>query len=166
MTVAAIQALLAPLVAPGPLILADQNGPRPGKPFAALAVRSMPGHPMTYEREPNADGVAELVQHRQVVVELQTFGNGAFEFAETVALKLLFPSNVMRAEALGLGVSRINNVLRVPELLNQSQYEERGVLEFTVYDSLSGLDNVGLIENVEIDCQGHQYLVSKPQGQE
>jgi hypothetical protein len=161
MSIAAIQSLLAPLVAPGPLILADQNGPRPAKPFAALAVRSTPGQPMTYQYDPDETGSAEIVQHREVVVELQTFGANAFEFAQMVGLKLLFPSHVMRAEALGLGVSRINNVLRVPELLNQSQYEERGVLEFTIYDSLAGNDDVGLIENVNLECFEHTHLISK-----
>lgn len=159
MSIAALQTLIAPLVAPGVLIFADQNGPRPEKPFATLSVRGTPSPAYAYEAKPDIDGIAEISQHAEYTVEVQCFGNGAFNLARMVGLKLLFPSNVMRAELLGLGVSRIINVSRVPELLNQSQYEERGVLEFTVYDALVSSDDVGRIESVEIGCFDHSHII-------
>lgn len=161
MSVANIMALVAPLVAPGGLILAQQNGNRPPKPYATLDIRTtLPARP--YQREPNTAGITELVQQLYRNCELQFFGVNALATAELTGLRLRFPSVSSRAEVLGIGVARVANALRVPELLNQSQYEERAVLEFSVYDAIVASDDVGLIEGVEIECFDHTHLVSKP----
>lgn len=161
MSVANLITLLAPLVSPGLLILAEQNGPRPPKPYATLSVRNVrPAPPV--KREVNDAGVIELVQVKYLTCELQTFGAGAMETAELAGLRMRFPTTAMRAEALGLGISRINNALDVPELLNQSQFEERAILEFTVYDALAAGDDVGVIESVEFECFDHVHTVSTP----
>lgn len=157
-TVAALQALLAPLVAPGPLILAEQNGPRPGKPFSAVAVRqSRPFGPMV--EQVDESGFVRVTQYLHVVTELQCFGLGGFALSQMAGLRLVMPSHIQRADALGLSVARINQAMRVPELLAENQYEERGILEFIAYASISANDEVGLIEQVEIECFGHTHTI-------
>lgn len=160
MSLANIMALVAPLVAPGSLILAQQNGNRPPKPYATLDIRTtLPARP--YQREPDTAGVTELVQQLYRTCELQFYGVDALARAEIAGLSLRFPTVTARAESLGLGVSRVANALRVPELLNQSQYEERAVLEFSVYDAIVASDDVGLIEGVEFECFDHTHTVTK-----
>lgn len=157
-TATALQALLAPLVTPGPLIMADQNGPRPGKPFAALSLRSTrPFGPIVEQVDEN--GFVRVTQYLHVNTELQCFGLGGYARSQMVGLRLMMPSNVQRADSLGLAISRVNQALRVPELLNENQYEERGILEFVAYASISADDEVGLIEQVEIECFGHTHTV-------
>lgn len=161
MSVAALQALIAPLVAPGLLILADQNGPRPDKRYATLSVRSTA--PITVVKRPvDANGVIEVVQPQQMVVEVQWFGQGSFQSAQEAGVKLRFPSVVDRAEVLGVSIIDIRSVTRVPELLNQSQYEERAILEFLAYDTIALGDDVGLIEHVELDCFSHTHVIDTP----
>ena len=169
MSVAALQALLAPIFAPGPVILADQNGSRPAKPYATLAVTGADtSGGSTIELPVNAAGIVAISEHQRLNVEVQCFGVGSFALAQAAGLRLRFPSHVLRAEQLNIGVSLVRRALRVPELLNQSQYEERGILEFTAYMVLAGTDDVGLIEHTVIVCQGpaptatHPHVISSP----
>jgi hypothetical protein len=162
MSVANLHALLAPIVAPGPLIFADQNGTRPAKPFSTLSVRS--STPITVVRhKPDTVGIETLDQLLRRTVEVQFFGAGSEEKAEAVALKLRYHTHVLRAETLGLGVSTIRSVTGLAELLNSSQFEERAILEFTVNDNVAGDDDVGLIEHVEIAGDGYcQQTIDSP----
>lgn len=159
--VTALQALLTPIVAPAMLILADQNGPRPAKPYATLSVRSTALDP-PIELPVDENGMAQMVSYVRVIAELQYYGNGAFQSAQTAGLKLRFRSSVSLAETLGVSVNNIRTVLRVPELLNESQYEERGLMEFAASAYLIGTDDVGLIEHAEIYCWDHTHVVSDP----
>lgn len=149
MSLANIQEFISPLVN-GPLILADQNGPKPAKPFATLSVRSaVPFRPIRLI--PDENGSQANIQGMYLSIEIQSFGVTAFSDAHLTALKLRFETNSMRAESLGLGVSRITNITRVPELLSQSQFEERAIVEVTMYDALIAQDDVGLIESAIVE---------------
>ena len=161
MSISAFISLLAPLLAPHNLIMSEQNGTRPAKPFATVSVRSIRPARAT-ESVPDGVGEIDIWEHRANTVEIQVFGDNASDIASLLALKLRYPSTADRAESLNIGISNITSVLRVPELLNTSQFEERAILEFTAYDLLLGSDNVGLIENVELDCFEHTHIISSP----
>ncbi len=131
------------------LIITDQNGPRPIKPYATLGVRAISEQPIN-EFGLNSNGTINLAKLQRLTVEVEYYGVGAYGKAQTLGLKLNAPSQVLRADEFGLSVSQIRSVTRVPELLNQSQYEERAILEFTVYIMVEGDDQVGLIEHAII----------------
>lgn len=159
--VTALQALLTPIVAPSSLILAEQNGPRPPKPYATLSVRSTALDP-PIELPVDENGIAQMVAYMRVIAELQYYGLGAFQSAQIAGLKLRFRSSVALAETLGVSVNNIRTVLRVPELLNETQYEERGLMEFAASAFVTATDDVGLIEHAEIVCFDHTHLISDP----
>ncbi len=143
-----LQEFLQPIVGQE-LIFSNQNGPRPAKPYATLAVRSISEQPII-EHDLNGDGIVSLAKLQRMIVEVEYFGFGAFSKAQILGLKLQSPRNVDRGQEFGISVSELRGVTRVPELLNQSQYEERGILEFTAYIMVEGDDDVGLIEHAII----------------
>lgn len=149
MSLASLFALLQPVIGPGSLIMADQNGPRPPKPYCTLRVRQGVSAPAV-QLEANSAGIADFIQTVTRTVEVEAFGRDALQRAEMLAARLRTPSTTSRAVILGLGVSRINNAQNVPELMDQSIFEERAILEFTVYDSVVVSDDVGLIESTII----------------
>jgi hypothetical protein len=158
MSVAAFISLVSSLVAPNKLILSDQNGTRPAKPYATISVRTVtPARPQ--QSIPDATGAIDISQQQLNNIEIQFFGDNSVELANNLSLKLRFPSTSVLADTLNVGIGRVNQVLRVPELLNASQFEERAILEFTAYDVLSGIDQTDLIEKVEIECFDHVHLV-------
>lgn len=161
MSIESFLSMISPLIAPQKLILSEQNGTRPAKPFATMTVRTvLPSR--AEEHEVDESGDVLMSQQQLNAIEVQFYGDHAFEYASQLGLKLRYPTTQWLAESLNIGVARVNRALRVPELLNTSQFEERAILEFTAYDVLSGTDNVGLIESAEIDCFGHSHIVSKP----
>lgn len=162
MSAAALMQLLAPLVEPGLLIFSDQNAPRPSKPFSTLSVRSLA--PITIIKDPVDEfGDSRITQFQQMVAEVQFYGSNSFDSAQRTGLYLRTPSVVDEAERLGVSISVVRSVTRVPELLSNSQFEERSILEFTVYSNLSITDNVGLIESVDLECFDHQHTINAPE---
>lgn len=158
---AALQALLAPIVAPGALIFSDQNGPRPPKPYATISVTNTT--PISVVKvKPDVLGRMTLHQLQVRTVQVIFFGPDADERAEAASLKLHFPTHVQRAEVLGIGVLSVQSTEMAPELLNNSQFEDRAVLEFTVNEILTIDDDVGLIEYVDFECFDHSHIVSSP----
>ncbi len=143
-----LQEFLQPIVGQE-LIFSDQNGPRPSKPYATLLVRSIFEQNIIHHHL-NANGIVSLAKLQRMIIEVQYFGLGAYSKAQILGLKLQSPSNVDRGDVFGISVSQIRGVTRVPELLNQSQYEERAILEFTAYIMVEGDDDVGLIEHAVI----------------
>lgn len=150
MSKANLYSLLAPLSPTvGGLIWADQNGPRPEKPYATVAVRSFDPFPVV-KQTVDVDGIENVSQLVRLAVEWQFIGLNALDMAKAAQLKLRTDTQANRAEVLNLGVSAVNSGTAVPTVLNTTQIEERAIVELIVYDSEFVLDDVGLIENVEI----------------
>src|SRR5690349_21639534 len=161
MSVAAFIALVAPLLAPNKLILSNQNGTRPPKPYATISVRSIrPARPQ--DTALDDAGITQIDQHQLNTIEIEIFGDNAVILANALAAKLRYTSTQYEADRLNVGIVRIDQVLRVPELLNTSQFEERAILEFTAYDVLLGNDDVGLIEHAVIEATDRTITVDKP----
>lgn len=160
--------LLAPVMAdlgipPASLVMADQNAPRPAKPYATLDVTDAGAAPWLIELEPDEAGNARFVEHRLANVEVQFYGQGAQERAGALGMRLRLPSNVNRAVALGIGVGTVRGATGISVLLNETQRETRGLLEFTAHVAAELTDNIGLIERVVLDCPpGHQHVIDAP----
>jgi hypothetical protein len=144
--------LLAPIVAPAPLIHADQNGPRPPKPYATLDITSTGAAPWLVEHAPGVDGVSTFTEHRTANVEVQFYGDGAQARAAALGLRLRLPTQVDRATALGIGIGTVRGASSLAVLMNETQYESRSVVEFTAHVTASAEDTVsGAIDDIEIE---------------
>lgn len=163
----ALQRLLAPILAPIPVILSRQNAPRPAKPYAALDVQDNGAAAWLVEGPSDANGNAVFTEHRRVSAEVQLFGQGAMDRGSDLGMRLRLPRHVDRAIALGVSVARVHGSTNATLLLNEDQYEERGIFEFTAYHAARITDDLGLIEHADLDCSGpdgtdHQHLIDAP----
>ena len=140
---------LAPLLAPVPLIRANQDGPAPKRPYGTYAIRTAadPRHPVT--TAPDAGGNVTLRAHRAVSAEVQIYGPGSEAAADRLQLALKAETVAQSAERLGLALATVRAAQHVPALLDGQRWEERGIVEFTGYVLAEIADNLGLIERVE-----------------
>lgn len=143
---------LAPLLAPVPLIRANQDGPAPKRPYGTYAIRraSDPRHAVT--AGPDADGNAVLRAHRELGVEVQIYGPGSEAKADRLQLVLKAETVAQSAERLGLSLATVQAAQHVPALLDDQRWEERGIVEFAVYVLAEIADTPGLIERVETEA--------------
>lgn len=145
-------ALLEPIVNPLQLVDADDNGSKPSKPFWELRVRGR--RTLTRAKsEPDADGIVTHTATTVYDLEMTCHGLDAFTRATAAEMALHFSSTTDRACLLNLGIGQINNVMQVPILLNRSQYEEAGMIDFAVYERAEARDDEGLIEHAVITGQ-------------
>lgn len=164
----ALQRLLAPILAPVPVVFADQNAEPPPKPYATLSVENLGSSGGYLTEGPlRPDGTAVFREHRTVNAEVQIYGRGAAARAAELGMRLRLPRHANRAADLGLGIAVVRGAMDVPALVNVTQYEERGVLEFTAHHVAELADDLGLIERAELHCPdgdggAHTHLVETP----
>lgn len=153
---------------PWQVVWANQNGPRPAKPYFRLQVRGRTGS-MPAIGALNDQGHAPISEHVTLRVDLECFGLQAFEKVSAAASRLRYPSVTNLADALKIGVGTVGQVRDLTALMSGSQYEERAMLEFTAHIGSLAYDNLGLIEHVVFECPGyteddtgHAHTVSAP----
>lgn len=164
---------LAPLLAPVPLIRANQDGPSPKRPFATYRVARAtdPRHAVT--TTPDDDGNNLVRSHRTLGVEVQIYGAGSEAASDRLALALRAETVAQAAERLGFALATVAAAQHVPALLDNARWEERGVVEFTGYALAEIADTPGLIERAEVtqsdpegvpvpSGSGHAVTVSGP----
>lgn len=153
---------LSPYCTPGRLIYRDQNANRPDKPYSTLAVRTtLPAG--IHVREIDSEGMVTVISPVTRTIEVERYGAGAYDRLETIAATIRGPSAVDAATPFGLTIS-VDVVRNIPMLLNNSQYEERAILEATVMDNIITQEELGLIETVELHCQDHIHLLDVKYG--
>lgn len=132
------------------LIHAYQNVERVQKPYASIRIDTsqVPNHEIFFP--PKETGYQDYGNYRKATIEIQVYGKNAGVGARRFALALKSYSNVERATQLNIAVCTQMFLSEVPELLNLSQYEERGIYQFQLYYADEMEDNVGLIETVEV----------------
>lgn len=161
----ALMAFLLPLAMPRMIIWADQNGPRPEKPYFTLKTSAVGTSPL-HASPPDAAGVATYREHRLIRCEIGCYGRDAVDLTTALAMRMRMPGAALAAEALGVGLGRFEAVRDLSVLLNTSQREGRAMLEFTASVVGSLAEQVGLIEHVVLECpapaEGHQHVISSP----
>lgn len=141
--------VLQGVVSPWTLIYAEQNAPRPTKPYATLSVRSIV-HPMhAVASRVDEDGHAEMTAQVLYMMDLNFFGPGAMERAHDVRAVLRYHSHIQAAHAQGLAYSTITEPVNLSALLG-NQYEERAMFEVNGYALKLGSDDIGRIQRVEV----------------
>lgn len=157
-----LHAIIATALGDTEVVWADQNGPLPPKPFAAIRVSGTrpAAHPETGPVE--EDGSAVVTEHRVLDVEVMTYGPGAYALAESLTLALRLQSVLFVASQENIGIGIIGQARRVPALLMSSQYEERGMVEFRAHVAASASDRLGVIEHVVIGGNGEDDIITSP----
>ena len=135
--------------ATAPVIFADENGPRPAKPYIALRVNPASRLPVHRGTVDDA-GVQPVSAHRSAQVELQCFGWGCMNALDALGQRLHMQAALDRAEELDLAVTAVGQLRQVPVLRDATMYEPRAVLELTIDYTTTLADDVGVIEKVNI----------------
>ncbi|WP_258129238.1 phage neck terminator protein [Achromobacter anxifer] len=130
-----------------PVIFANENGKRPTTPYIAMAVRWAKISGAEVGRVDD-DGAQSVHQHDDATVELQSFGAGAYDELDDLALKLRHPLYEERAEALGLALFEIGRLQNIPVMRDAARFERRGVLELGIRYMRIHSEQVGFIETV------------------
>jgi hypothetical protein len=130
---AKMYAVLAPLVAPEVLILADQNAPRPASPYWTM--KSSPRRQIgsdTYGQDVDDNGDIEVRGVRELTVQVQRIGDGSDAAVQSLRDDL---SRITVQEACireGVAVFNTGEVQSVPYLLDPGNLEPRGILDLFV----------------------------------
>lgn len=145
-----ILAALAPVFAPTPLIIANENGPRPTGMYGTVRIESMHALPTHIGPlgEDVPDGTRAVSAHRTGMVELQMFGAASYDTLDLGVQRMSHDSNVERFEAAGIVFGAAHDVENLPVLRNVSQFEPRAIVEIpfsytrTTSESLAWIDTV------------------------
>jgi hypothetical protein len=141
---------------PVPIVIANQNGPRPALPYITLRVDAAPRAPLL-EADLSDNGVQTYAAHRDATVELQCFGEGSFDALDDLGQRLKGPAMVAEAFARNLAVYAVDAVQNVPVLRDGSTYEPRALLDIGIRYVKQHDEDVGLINTV----QGEMTLQSQ-----
>lgn len=132
------------------LIHSFQNAERVRKPYASIRIDTTTAPHHEIYLPVKETGYQNFGNYRRATIEIQVFGEDAGMGARRFALALKSPSNLDRAVQLNVAVMANLFLSEVPELINLSQYEERGIYQFALCYSDELDENVGIVETVEI----------------
>jgi len=134
-----------------PIVFVNQNFPRPPKPYITLNVLNVdiPDH-VIYSK-PNPDDSVTISGWRRASVEIQVY-NGIESLSTIDRLALILQSNSLIDYQATIDVSIGQRLFfgYVPELLNQSQFEGRGVYQFEFFYTEEYTDPGNSICEVEL----------------
>jgi hypothetical protein len=133
-----------------PLIHAYQNDGRIAKPYATIRIDTFqyPQHEHTFTVQET--GYQTVGGWRKAIVEVQVFGRNAGHIVRRLMLALATNTSVMKQVELNVSIGNRLLLTEIPELLNLSQYEPRGIHQFEMFYSDQIEEEVGIIEEVEI----------------
>lgn len=165
---------LAPVFAPAPLIIANQNGPRPATLYGTIRIESM--HRLPNHIGPqDVNGVRKVSAHRTGQLEIQMFGVSAYETLDLIMQKFSFDANVEAFEQRGIVFGEPGDLENLPVIRNVSQFDPRAIatvpFSYTraVDEALSWIETVngtatieGSIETVEFSGPYSVTIVDNP----
>lgn len=169
-----IRQALLPVFAPVPLVLANENGPRPEKMYGTIRVEMMHRLPVHVGTQDDA-GMRELSAHRVGQIELQVFGAESYDTLDLAMQRLSHDANVDAFAALGLVFGDTHDVENLPVLRSAYVFEPRAIVTVpfsytrTTEETLSWIETVngeatiqGSIETVEISGPYSATIVDNP----
>lgn len=146
-----------------PIIFANQNGPRPKLPYVTMRIEAAPRMPLL-EAGLSEEGVQTYAAHRDSTVELQCFGEGAFDALDLLSQRLKGPAMLAAALEANLAIYAVDAVQNVPVLRDGTRYEPRAVLDLGIRYTKQHDEQVGLIKTVQGDMSlqegGHELAGS------
>jgi len=134
-----------------PIIFANQNIPRPVKPYISLNVMNVdiPDHVIYMPLTENDE--QEVIGWRKATVELQIY-NGIESLSSVNTLALVLQTNQLLEyqNTIDCAIGQRLFIGYVPELLNASQFEGRGIYQFEFLYTESYTDQINSICSAEL----------------
>jgi len=146
MDVLALAAAKLPSVLP--LVFADENGPRPAKPYATVATR-WARRPRENYAEVDDQGFRDTSSHRDAVVEIHGYGVGIFEALDLLSQYLDTEDILQATVSRNIAFWAIGQINRLPVLRDTNTYEPHAVMEISARYVVTVSEEVGFIEHVE-----------------
>lgn len=144
----AILAALAPVFAPVPLIIANENGPRPATMYGTVRIETLHALP-THVGPQDANGMRLVSAHRTGLLELQMFGAESYDTLDLGVQRMTHDEHVESFAAAGLVFGPTHDVENLPVLRTQSQFEPRAIVTIPFSYTRSTQETLSWIETVE-----------------
>lgn len=129
-------------------IWADQNAPRPAKPYLALRVMSRKSDQNDEYGPVASDGTQFVVSNTSLTLEIQAYGDGAVGILDSLATKLGFQSTIITCIVLGVAIRNRGPITNITQLLDKSMFEDRASMEIVIGYRDGATDTVGIIDAV------------------
>lgn len=126
------------------IIPANDNGPRPKKPYITLQVRMSSPQPV-HRGAIDDEGEQALYSHRSAEIQLQVYGAGSWVVAESLAMKLHSEYLQELSDTLNISIDDQVRIQDVPMLIDTTTYESRAIIDMTGSYTASFDDDVGFI---------------------
>lgn len=131
------------------IIKANQNAPRPARPYITVLITSTTQQGHSWEGAPNNDGDASIENELACMVSLQAFGESAKTIMGNLRQSLEKPTVLQSLRATGLPFIRVLNGVTDQTEQVGTQYEERAGMDLEFRAVAVVTDAVGVIESVE-----------------
>lgn len=133
------------------IVFANQNAPRPARPFITLFVNTFADGEHSSVGAPDDYGIAEIVSDRMVMVDIQAYGTNAQDIIDNLRLsfeKVRVQEELRRDK---IPFIRVSSGFDDTSEVVGSEYEPRAQMDVEFRCAAIIEDDVGLIENVEIE---------------
>lgn len=133
------------------IVIADQNAPRPSRPFVTIKVTIQNDSEHADIGAPDEYGIAEIVTDRMVMASIQSFGENAVEIMDALRLSLEKGSvhEGFRRDMLPF-IRVVNGFEDVADVVG-TEYEDRAQMDAEFRCAGVIEDDIGVIEHVEIE---------------
>lgn len=147
------------------VIFANQNSPRPKKPFITISIGALNdvSFPMKYEID--ANGIQNVIMNKSFIATIEAYCDGLHQSEEILNViqnqfRTDFSYYHFRADMVY--IKTIMGVSAIPVPINGIN-ESRAVLEVEFALNQLILDNVGLIDHVEIldEITGNNIIINR-----
>ena len=137
------------------VIIGNDNGPRPPKPYAAVFFQSARPQPVHRQFYTDDAGLRMVESHRMGRLQIHCYGkNGAaWELGDLIAMGILTEAAIQAAAALNIAWMSQPTLESIPALMDNSEYEDRAIL--TIETAYTGFlaEDVSFIQTVEVDVE-------------
>lgn len=154
-----------PILNDGRIIFANQNAPRPKKPFITISLANFKNVGTPIIRATNTDAVQEIMTSMVMTASFIAFSDVLHEAEDLLGLLYsAFNTELQNSIFKGkLALHRvIKNISALPVMLNE-QMESRAILELEIAFNKTIEDSVGIIEKVQIKnmVNNTEFIVPK-----
>lgn len=147
------------------IIEANQNAPRPKKPFLTISVGPMNVVAMPVKAAIDANGVQQVISYMSFIAEFNAYSDTRHESEEILStLQKYFRTDLAFRHFKGdiSYLSTVSGVMTIPQV-EGVVWENRAILEAEFSVTQTILDDVGLIEHVVItdEASGEEFTIDK-----
>lgn len=130
------------------VVYAQQNAPRPAKPYITLLVTPVTRKEHAHISAPNSSGEAIIENEAEIVASVQCYGDNALSLLDS--LRNTLEKQTVRDALRGAGTPYIRTLNGVSDLTEQvgTNYEPRAGVDLEFRAVITVTDTVGVIEEV------------------